>query len=334
MHGSRLVAGITLGDPAGIGPEVALAAVNSLNDDSINCVLIGRQDVLAGNHPGLFSNYRVLSNEQEFASVLPGKNYLYDVPSGDPVPAPGQGSVLTGLESMRYIDAALDLWKKKKIDYIVTGPVSKGLIGKAGFPFTGHTEYLADALGERAPYMMMHSEDFRVLLVTTHAPLDRVTGMITVQSILQTIRTGHKAILAIDGRKGKLAIAGLDPHCGDDGAIGDFDTRVTAAAVAAAREEGVDIEGPISADALFVPARWKRYNLAIAHYHDQGLIPFKMLAFETGVNVTLGLSMTRTSVDHGTAFDIAGKGRASYTSMVSAIRLGFKLETGRRGSGS
>jgi len=330
---NNLVAGITIGDPAGIGPEVALKAVNAINDAEVTCLLVGRREVLDGPYCSLFTDYRILGSSTDLAEIEPGGKYLYQVTSDSPVPEPGRGSAYTGLEAKNYIDAAVGLWRDGIIDYLVTGPVSKGCIEKAGYKFTGHTEYLAGAIGESNPYMMMFSDEYRVLLATTHVPLAHVTGMLDEKSILDTIRAGHTAITAIDGGEVRIAVAGLDPHCGDEGAIGEFDEKVTGAAVRAARKEGIRVEGPVSADALFVLSRWKGYNLAIAHYHDQGLIPFKMVAFETGVNVTLGLSLTRTSVDHGTAFDIAGKNQAHHQSMISAIRLGYRLETGRRKAG-
>jgi 4-hydroxy-L-threonine phosphate dehydrogenase PdxA len=177
--------------------------------------------------------------------------------------------------------------------------------------------------------MMMFSKKYRVLLVTTHVPVSSVTSLINEKNIYNTIITGSAAISSIDRSEIKIAVAGLDPHCGDDGAIGDFDKNVTRKAVESARADGINAEGPLSADTLFIPGKWKTYNLAIAQYHDQGLIPFKMLAFDRGVNVTLGLSLVRTSVDHGTAFDIAGSGRASHMSMIEAVKLACKLRKNR-----
>lgn len=318
--------GITAGDPAGIGPEVALKAINALSNESIIPVLIGRKPVLEKNHPDLFAGYEIFDTRSRPVS---GKKYLYDVPLDLPVPAPGAGSGDTGREALVCIDAAIDLWKSGVIGAIVTGPVSKGLIEKSGVPFTGHTEYIAARTGG-SPLMMMFSEKYRVLLVTTHIPVSEIIRHVDCERILDVIRAGHEAMRKIDGGSVRLAITGLDPHCGDDGAIGGFDREVTARAVDDARAAGVPVEGPFAADTLFIPSNWQRYNLVIAHYHDQGLIPFKMLAFDRGVNVTLGLPLVRTSVDHGTAFDIAGKNRAGWNSMTEAILLAERLE-GKRG---
>ncbi len=328
MQKEPLKIGITLGDPAGIGPEVALKAIENAGlSENIIPVLIGRKEILSKLYSPLFKDYL----PAEFSvNLTAGKKYIYNIGSDFNLPIPGHGDINTGKESLDYINAAVKLWKEKKIDAIVTGPVSKEMIEKSGTRFSGHTEYIADKINEPDPYMMMFSELYRVLLVSTHIPISQVCLSSTFEKIFKTISTGHRYIKAIDGKEPKIAIAGLDPHCGDGGAISSFDSDITLKAVVKAISKGIDVEGPISADSLFRPDIWKKYNLVIAHYHDQGLIPFKMLAFNDGVNVTLGLSITRTSVDHGTAFDKAGKGTAGFESMTNAINLCYKLETGRR----
>jgi 4-hydroxythreonine-4-phosphate dehydrogenase len=302
---------------------VALKAINALNDKSIIPIVIGRATIFEELYPDLFSGYEISSRSH--AAHAPGKKYLHDVPLGLPVPKPGAGTADTGKEALACIDAAIELWRAGMIDAVVTAPVSKSLIEKTGIHFTGHTEYMAEKIGETTPLMMMFSEKYRVLLASTHVPVSGITAELGLERLLHVIRTGYDSIRSIDGGTVKLAIAGLDPHCGDDGAIGTFDRDITARAVSLAREKGIPIDGPFAADTLFIPAAWERYNLVIAHYHDQGLIPFKMLAFDEGVNVTLGLSMVRTSVDHGTAFDIAGKNIARWSSMTEAIMLAKRL---------
>lgn len=328
MPAPDLRIGITLGDPAGVGPEITQKALFDSLPENIVPVVIGRGDVLSRNCPGLF---RVLESAGR-ETIVPGRKpragmrgFLADVHTDLPLPVPGRGTVHTGAESLLYIDAAIELWKARVIDAVVTGPVSKSFIEKSGCAFTGHTEYFAAAIGEDDPFMMMYSAEYRVILATTHIPLHEVERSISVGRLVKTMETGRQALAAIDGTEPRIAITGLDPHCGDDGAIGDFDRRVTAEAVREARERGMMIEGPFAADTLFLPERWRGYSLAVAQYHDQGLIPFKMLAFDTGVNVTLGISMVRTSVDHGTAYDIAGRGIAKHTSLVQAIKLAADL---------
>lgn len=325
LNNHRILA-ITAGDPAGIGPEVALKALSKLGKPAFTPILIIRHKVIEQYYPHLLGDYIVVSNKDELSQNLKSaKPVIFNIEPDLPISPPGLGNADTGHESRLYIDAALDLWKAGIIDGIVTGPVHKGYIEESGYHFTGHTEYIANSIGEQNPAMLMYSEEFRVLLVTTHIPVQNIEKSINTESIYRTIKIGHSAMTAIDGPNPLMAITGLDPHCGDNGAIGKFDMEFTTAAIELARDEGINIEGPFPADTLFIADRWKRYNLVIAHYHDQGLIPFKILAFEHGVNATLGLSIVRTSVDHGTAFDIAGSGRASHMSMASAIKLALRL---------
>lgn len=328
MKNDSVRTGITLGDPAGIGPEISIQALQEIQGTGIQPVLIARKEVLRKRFPDFLLHARIAESEQHLASLLAAQDdscIVFDVPLNLPLPTPGNGTVYTGSESKAYIDRAVELWESGLIDAIVTGPVSKGLIEKSGCPFTGHTEYIAEKINERDPFMLMYSDEYRVLLATTHLPLASVVPALSVDRLLATIETGHRAIHAIDGKPGKLVITGLDPHCGDEGAIGNFDIHITAEAVARAKRRGIDITGPLSADTLFMPDVWRKYSLAIVHYHDQGLIPFKMLAFDNGVNITLGLSVVRTSVDHGTAFDIAGKNIARHSSMVAALKSAQKL---------
>lgn len=321
--------GITLGDPAGIGPQVALRALSELSDVSIRPVLIGRKEILDTYYGDILPKHFYVSGTVFDTETLPKLPVLCDISCDYAVPVPGQGSAQTGAESLLYINAALDMWKARRLDAIVTGPVHKGFIEKSGVPFTGHTEYMADYIGERSPFMMMFSPRFRVLLATTHVPLTSVADLVTKERLLEVITAGYESIKAIDGGDVRLAVTGFDPHCGDDGAIGDFDIKITREAVLQAKARGIPVEGPFSADTLFMPEKWAAYNLVIVHYHDQGLIPFKVLAFDEGVNVTMGLSLVRTSVDHGTAFDIAHERTAHYTSMVHAIKLAEVLARGR-----
>jgi 4-hydroxythreonine-4-phosphate dehydrogenase len=326
VHNS-VVLGITAGDPSGIGPEVALKALRVPLDRDVIPVLIARYSVLQLYYADLLSGYEVISKGDEpHDTLISGHRYIYDIDLDLPVPRLGIGTIYTGIESKAYIDAALSLWKSGVIHGIVTGPVNKGFIEKSGCIFKGHTGYLAEQIGEPNPFMMMYSEEYRVILVTSHLPIEEVSRGIDEERIYRTIKVGYDAISLIDGSGIRVAITGLDPHCGDDGAIGDFDVKYTRAAVDRARRDGILIDGPFAADTLFLPERWKSYNLVVAHYHDQALIPFKILAFERGVNVTVGLSLTRTSVDHGTAYDIAGRGIAKSGSMVEAIKLAGILE--------
>ncbi len=333
MPGSDLRIGITLGDPAGVGPEITAKALLGKQIEGIVPVVIARGEVLSRYHRELHDSLETIDPHEGDTRRTPGggrRGFLADIRADFPMPEPGCGTVYTGGESRMYIDAAVEMWKTGKIDAVVTGPVNKSFVEKSGCRFTGHTEYIAEAIGEKDPFMMMFSPEYRVILATTHIPLSMVEHSLTPERLVKTIETGRLALSAIDGEDPAIAVCGLDPHCGDDGAIGEFDRRVTAEAVFKARERGAKVQGPFAADTLFLPSRWKQYRLAVAQYHDQGLIPFKLLAFERGVNVTLGISMVRTSVDHGTAYDIAGKGIAGHSSMVEALRLGARLALEKR----
>ncbi|MDY6967296.1 MAG: 4-hydroxythreonine-4-phosphate dehydrogenase PdxA [Spirochaetota bacterium] len=322
-HNIRI--GITIGDPAGIGPEVVLNALSSTYDADITPIVIGRYDVLCQFFPDLIYDYEVIECNDAASYIFSDKKYICNIPLDMPLPSPGSGNINSGIESKKYIDEAIKLWELGILDAIVTGPVNKGFISKSGIKFTGHTEYIAESIQQEEPYMMMFSNDYRVILITTHIPISKIREKIDVDKIYKTITIGYQAISSIDEGNIKLAITGLDPHCGDNGAISDFDINITKKAVEMALADNINIEGPFAADTLFLPAKWKSYNLVIAQYHDQGLIPFKTLTFDSGVNVTLGLSLIRTSVDHGTAYDIAGKGIAEYSSMREAIKLAYKL---------
>lgn len=319
---------ISAGDPAGIGPEVILKSLNKNRFPGVVPIVIGSLQVFSTYYKKLFKGYRVINSPQEIDDNQES-TYFIDVPIEGPLPELGNGSSLTGKCSLQYIDAALDMWLENEVDALVTAPVSKACIEQSGVPFTGHTEYIARRIGSLHPYMMMFSRKYRVLLVTTHIAIAEVPMHVTLDRMKEVIEVGFNSISHIDRGNVKLAVAGLDPHCGDQGAINTFDDEVTARAVEECRAEGIPVEGPFAADTLFMADKWAQYNLVIAQYHDQGLIPFKVLAFDRGVNVTLGLPLTRTSVDHGTAFDIAGRNIAGENSMTEAIKIAQKLESGK-----
>ncbi|HRX14694.1 MAG TPA: 4-hydroxythreonine-4-phosphate dehydrogenase PdxA [Spirochaetota bacterium] len=315
---------ITVGDPSGIGPEVTLRALDQINQTDFTTVVIGNYELLKNLSVSLGIKKPLKTVDNDFFHAPPDNLkdiFIYDIDSHLPIPTPRFPSVETGKESLAYIDKAIELWKKSYISGIVTGPVSKNLIEKTGIRFSGHTEYFAQMIGEDTPYMIMYSDKYSVILVTTHLPIKDLANHITKDKIIKTAIEAQRSMTLIRNKKPKIAICGLDPHCGDNGAIGSFDTSITSPLVQELQQNGMDISGPFAADTLFLPSEWEKYDIVIAHYHDQGLIPFKMMAFDTGVNVTTGLSLIRTSVDHGTAFNIAGQGIASFSSMIQAIKL-------------
>jgi 4-hydroxythreonine-4-phosphate dehydrogenase len=288
---------LTVGDPAGIGPEiVAKAAI----DPSVTAVC---QPIVLG-----------YGNPPTFA---------------DPNIRPGEVSALAGQQAHDTIVRAVELATRGEVDAIATAPVNKLAFAKAGLPWKGHTDLLAHLCGTPRVAMMFHSPRLKVVLLTVHIPLSEVPSQITAELVEHTITLTTDAMAAFGSARPRLALAGLNPHAGEGGVIGHEDDRVLAPAVARARARGVTIDGPLPGDTVFVRASRGEFDCVIACYHDQGLIPVKLLAFGTAVNVTIGLPIIRTSVDHGTAFDIAGKGVADPGSMVAAVKLAAAMAAAR-----
>src|SRR5690606_35388960 len=215
-----------------------------------------------------------------------------------------------------------------RVDAIATAPVNKAAFAAAGLPWKGHTDLLAHLCGVPDVVMMFWSEPLRVVLATVHVALADVPKLLTVESLMTTIEITHRALPRFGIAEPRLAVAGLNPHAGEDGLMGREEIEIVRPAIARAREAGIDVTGPYPADTLFVRASRGEFDVVVAAYHDQGLVPVKLLAFGEAVNVTLGLPIVRTSVDHGTAFDIARQGKADPSSMVEAILLAARLGRG------
>lgn len=304
---------VTMGDPAGVGPEITLKAWSALRDNGPAFFVVG--------DPTLFGPQTQVVDAPPL--VATARADLCVVPAGPGVAADPARTTLAAIE------AAVALALAGKTPAVVTNPIAKARLYAAGFAYPGHTEYLAalcaDATGwprARGPVMMLTAADLRVALATIHEPLARVPSLIDAGRITDTVRVVDEALrtrFAI--ARPRIAVAGLNPHAGESGAIGREDAEIVAPAVAALRAEGLDVAGPLPADTLFHTEARSRYDAAVCLYHDQGLIPVKMLDFWGGVNVTLGLPIIRTSPDHGTADDIAGKGLARPDSLIAAIRL-------------
>ncbi len=224
------------------------------------------------------------------------------------------------------IDRAVDGAVKGEFDAIVTAPVHKGIINDAGIPFVGHTEYLAHRTNTALPVMMLATSDLRVALATTHLPLKDVSAAITIEGLCQTLQilnTDLQKWWAI--RTPRITVCGLNPHAGESGYLGDEEIRTIAPAIARMRERGLNVTGPVPADTAFVPSKLAECDAVLAMYHDQGLPVIKHAGFDRAVNITLGLPILRTSVDHGTALDLAGTGRADASSLVAAINLALAI---------
>jgi 4-hydroxythreonine-4-phosphate dehydrogenase len=216
-----------------------------------------------------------------------------------------------------------------EVDAIATGPVNKLAFARAGLPWKGHTDLLAHLCGAPRVAMLFHSPSLVVVLATVHVPLSEVPRLLTPERLMDTIELTADWLPLVTPARRRIAVAGLNPHAGENGLLGSEDDAVIAPVVAEARNRGLDVSGPWPADTVFVRARHREFDAVVACYHDQGLVPVKLLAFGEAVNVTIGLPIVRTSVDHGTAFDIAGKGVANEGSMVAAVLLAARLAQAR-----
>jgi len=232
----------------------------------------------------------------------------------------GQLDARAGKAAFGYIRAGIDLALQKRIRAIVTAPINKEALRMAGFHYPGHTEILADFSGTKDFAMMLMNDDLRVILVTIHVSLRDAIEQLTLEAELRTIRLAHRAMTQLGIARPRIAVAGLNPHAGEHGLFGSEDEAIVRPAVEQARAEGIDASGPWPGDTVFMHARQGRFDIVVAQYHDQGLIPVKYLGVDEGVNVTVGLPFVRTSVDHGTAFDIAGTGKASESSLRVAVQ--------------
>ena len=309
--------GITMGDPAGVGPEITVRAIAEMNEaDKVRTRIYGHRKTLekALASSGLLLDLDPLVEDIEIeGGVLPwGK---LDARAGD--------------AAYRFIAGAVSDASTGKIGCIVTAPINKEALNLAGHHYDGHTGMLAALTGQRSAFMLLASERLKVIHVSTHVSLKTAIDRATPERILATIRAGNDHLKRIGYESPRIAVAGINPHCGENGLFGTEDDKQVVPAVEMARAEGIDVAGPISADTVYHRAYNGAFDLVIAQYHDQGHIPIKLVAFDTAVNVSLGLPIDRTSVDHGTAFDIAGTGKANHTNMNAAIAYARKLAAGR-----
>jgi 4-hydroxythreonine-4-phosphate dehydrogenase len=323
---TRPLVAVTMGDPAGVGPEIcakALALPEVLGAARI--VVFGSLEVLdaARDRLGAPTRYARVARPGE----TPGNPGA--VPVVEPVSAPrlsgffpGRPTPETGDAMVRYILSAVSSALAGDVDAVATCPIHKAAMRQAGYSWPGHTEIFAEKCQAGEVVMMLAGDRLRVVLVTIHLALRDVPGALTTGRVLATIRVTREALRSRFGVPApRLAVAGLNPHAGEGGLFGDEEARVILPAMDLAREHGVLVEGPFPPDTLFYHAQKGAWDAVVCMYHDQGLIPFKMLHFEDGVNTTLGLPIIRTSVDHGTAYDIAGTGQASEKSLAAAVRM-------------
>ena len=329
---------VTMGDPAGIGPDTTLTAwLQRARQNLPPFFVIACPDVLAERASRLGLTVPMARIDRADAApdaferalpVLPCAHEVGTVEAGRP-------NAVYGNAVVAAIETAVDLVERGLALAVVTNPIAKSVLYQSGFRHPGHTEFLGELAARRHgsrfhAVMMLAAEELRVVPLTVHIPLARVASAITTALILETARITASALIRDFGIAApRLAVAGLNPHAGENGTIGHEETEIIAPAIAQLQAEGLTLTGPHAADTLFHASARERYDAVIAMYHDQALIPLKTLAFDRGVNITLGLPFVRTSPDHGTAFDIAGTGRASPVSLIESIKVAYTLAHNR-----
>lgn len=340
----RPILAITMGDPAGIGPEIIVQALS--HPDVHTCaqpVVIGdtccleKAIVLCNSplkiktitHPNQLEDYPEVINVLDMALISKDEHMW------------GQISRQAGEAAFRYVVTSIKLAMNQQVEGVVTGPINKKAIHMAGHLFSGHTEIFAEYTGAKDYAMMLASGQLRVIHVTTHVSMRQAADLIVKERVLRTIRLAHKALREIGIEEGRIAVAGFNCHASENGLFGNEEEMHIIPAIKQAKKEGISIDGPLPPDTVFVKALAGQYDMVVAMYHDQGHIPLKLSGFKidpstgkftsmSGINTTIGLPIIRTSVDHGTAFDIAGKGIANEESLVDAILLAAQMAKSRR----
>ncbi len=311
------IVALTIGDPAGIGTEIVIKA---LADSQVarlaRWIVVGDSSVVEVVERVI--GLRLQSATMHDARALAGPDDF----------AFGKLDARSGMAALEYVRIATELCLRGDADAMVTAPLNKEAVTAGGRPFSGHTEYIAELCGVKESRMLLSSEKLSTVHVTTHLPL-RAACDLSAERILLTIRLGNDAMKLLGFGRPRIAVCGLNPHAGEHGLFGDEDQRSIVPAVEAARREGIQCSGPHAGDTIFLQAARGAYDLVVAMYHDQGHIPMKLIDFEGTVNISLGIPIIRTSVDHGTAFDIAGKNQADARSMKEAMRVAARMASTR-----
>lgn len=318
---TRPVVALTLGDPAGIGPEIVLKALRKGSlTRSVKLVVIGDKFVLQSFLPtqqfprrfSFFSTFDEIARSRTFPCFFDCRHSEFNIPVG-------HISARCGQMSLDYIQTAVQMARCGIVDGIVTSPINKQAWKQAGSKFAGHTEMLAALSGAKNFAMAFFAKHFFTVLVTTHLPLKQAIAALRVPLLEQKIRLTHKALHEMGIRHSRIAVAGVNPHAGEGGVLGDEEKKIFLPAVRKCQKAGLDVSGPYPADTIYLRAARGEFDAVIAPYHDQAMLAVKTLSFGSSTNITLGLPFVRTSVDHGTAFDIAGKGIAREQALVQAI---------------
>ncbi|MFN8593362.1 MAG: 4-hydroxythreonine-4-phosphate dehydrogenase PdxA [Thermomicrobiales bacterium] len=329
----RPLLAITLGDPSGIGPEIIVRA-------------LGRADVLARCRPLVIGDRRIIERaatalsqpmaldivaDPAAGAYAPGAITLLDLQNAPPEECPlGEISAVSGGAAVDYVFRACDLALAGTVDAVVTAPLNKAAMQRAGYTYAGHTELLTERTRAQRVSMLLIGPNLRVVHVSTHVALTEAIARVTPERVGEVIQIAHEACAALGIANPRIAVAGLNPHASEGGLFGNEEASRIVPAIVAARERGLDVSDPQPPDTVFLRATKGEFDIVVAQYHDQGHIPMKLLAFDSGVNVSYGLPIVRTSVDHGTAFDIAGKGIASDSSLLAAIDVALQMVAARQ----
>ncbi len=319
---------LTMGDPCGVGPEIIAKAADCLADKT-DLVVAGdpsvmeRAAALFGGKRGLWSSVKKITRIEQARE--PGHKLFISSNLSIGELTPGRPGKEHGKAAWDYMEAGLELVKEGICKALVTAPVTKSALRSAGFPFSGHTDWLAHRTGQRAVMMLVKGR-LRVVPVTMHLPLASVPASLSVELVLETVTQVHESLKRMFGiKRPRIAVAGLNPHAGEEGMLGSEEQEIIGPAIEKAVSAGMQVTGPHPADTMFTPEAKKTYDAAVCMYHDQAMIPVKSLGFKKAVNITLGPPFVRTSPAHGAAADIAWKGRADHRSMTAAIKLAVRL---------
>ncbi|MCY4148986.1 MAG: 4-hydroxythreonine-4-phosphate dehydrogenase PdxA [Gammaproteobacteria bacterium] len=320
---------ITTGEPAGIGPDVCVKAAMQAHDAHI--VFIADPAIIETRAALLEIDVEIREHEidKDMPRHQPGIMQILSIKAPYP-PVPGELNPGNGSYVIEIIDKAVDLCKTGHCDAMVTASVQKSVINQSGIPFTGHTEWIADRTGANHPVMMLANQKLRVCLATIHVPLAQVPKCITRDSLCRVIEIIHCDMQKTFGLENpRIAVCGLNPHAGESGLLGSEEIEILEPAIASLRQGGISVVGPIPADTAFTPRNLGNCDVVLAMYHDQGLPVIKHSGFGEVVNITLGLPIIRTSVDHGTALDLAGTGKAEHSSLCAALDMAIDLSRRR-----
>lgn len=329
---SKIVVGITQGDTNGIGYEVIIKALANANIlEHITPVIYGSSKAFGvyrrlTPEAGEINTNIICSAKEAYQKRV---NIINCIDSASTV-EPGRATPGSSRAAIVALEMAVKEMKAGYLDVLVTAPFNKKGVAAEGFKYAGHTDYLIESFGAKDGLMFLCSENLKIGVVTSHIPLDKVSATITINMILSKLRLMNSSLKRdFNIVKPKIAVLGLNPHAGDNGLVGRQEIEIIAPAIKAAENEGIDAYGPFPPDGFFANTSGVKYDAVLAMYHDQGLIPFKMVAFDSGVNFTAGLSVVRVSPDHGTAYDIAGRNKANPRSFLSAIFLGVDIFNNR-----